>query len=73
MFLSKREFPFWLPALFRRSLRLRLHSVQFPFQPLQGCVNFIGSNGRLTLIAVAGVHEYGDVLHPFLHEGEVLS
>lgn len=55
------------------SPRLRLHSLQFPFQPLQGSVNFIGSNRSLALVTVAGVHEHGDVLQPFLNKVEVLS
>ena len=67
------EFPFCFPALVRRRLRLRLHSVQFPFQPLQGSVNFIGSNRSSTLVTVAGMHNYGNALQPFLDKGEVLS
>ena len=55
-----------------RRLRLRLYSLQFPFQPLQRSVNLIGSNRGLAVVAVAGVHEYGDVLQPFLNDIKVL-
>jgi hypothetical protein len=57
--------------LARRGLRLRLYSLQFPFQPLQSPANLIGSNRHLVLITVTGVNENGDVLQPFLHKGEV--
>ncbi|MCU1274021.1 MAG: hypothetical protein JWO48_1452, partial [Bryobacterales bacterium] len=53
--------------------RHRLQSLQFPFQPLQCCINFIGPNRSLTLITMASVHENSDVVHPFLHKGEVFS
>ncbi|MGA2588716.1 MAG: hypothetical protein ABSH32_02270 [Bryobacteraceae bacterium] len=46
---------------------------QLPFEALQCGRSLVSPNRWLTIVAVAGMHQYADVLEFFLDQGEIMT